>query len=47
MCQGAGQQQSDILTGGLSVLRTVGAQLHAEHPIRKRLESALGKLPAP
>jgi hypothetical protein len=36
----SGQQQLDLLVGGLAVLRKVGAQLHAYHPIRKRLESA-------
>ena len=30
----------DRLAGGLGVLRRVSAELHAEHPIRKRLESA-------
>ncbi len=30
----------DRLTGGLMVLRRIGAQLAADHPIRRRLESA-------
>ena len=30
----------DLLEGGLIVLRKIGSQLAAEHPIRKRLESA-------
>lgn len=33
-------RQRDLLTGGLLVLRKVGAQLAADHPIRRRLESA-------
>lgn len=36
----AGQRQFDVLTGGLSVLRRIGPHLDADHPIRKRLESA-------
>lgn len=36
----AGQQQADVLAGGLQVLRRVGQQLAPEHPIRRRLESA-------
>ncbi|MCA9720432.1 MAG: hypothetical protein H6713_27455 [Myxococcales bacterium] len=35
-----GQNHFHALVGGLSVLRRVGAQLHHEHPIRKRLEAA-------
>lgn len=33
-------RQSDLLIGGLLVLRRIGAQLAADHPIRRRLESA-------
>lgn len=33
-------RQRDVLTGGLLVLRRIGAQLAADHPIRRRLESA-------
>jgi len=33
-------RQRDLLTGGLLVLRRIGAQLAADHPIRRRLESA-------
>lgn len=33
-------RQRDLLTGGLMVLRRIGAQLAADHPIRRRLESA-------
>jgi len=33
-------RQRDLLSGGLLVLRRVGAQLAADHPIRRRLESA-------
>jgi hypothetical protein len=33
-------RQRDVLTGGLQVLRKIGAQLAADHPIRRRLESA-------
>lgn len=33
-------RQRDLLTGGLLVLRRVGSQLAADHPIRRRLESA-------
>lgn len=36
----AGQRQFQSLQGGLRVLRRVGLELHAEHPVRKRLESA-------
>jgi hypothetical protein len=36
----AAAQQRDLLTGGLIVLRRIGAQLAADHPIRRRLESA-------
>lgn len=35
-----GRTQFGELRGGLKVLRTVGRQLAADHPIRKRLESA-------
>ncbi len=35
-----GQNQFHVLTGGLAVLRSVGVELHHEHPIRKRLEAA-------
>lgn len=34
------QQQYDVLTGGLGVLRRIGGQLADDHPIRRRLESA-------
>lgn len=33
-------RQRDVLAGGLIVLRKIGAQLAADHPIRRRLESA-------
>ena len=33
-------RQSEVLRGGLTVLRRVGRDLPPEHPIRKRLESA-------
>lgn len=33
-------RQRDVLTGGLRVLRRIGAQLADDHPIRRRLESA-------
>jgi hypothetical protein len=36
----AAQRQFDVLRGGLNVLRRIGRELHVEHPIRKRLESA-------
>ena len=36
----AAAQQRDVLSGGLRVLRTIGSQLAADHPIRRRLESA-------
>lgn len=36
----AAARQRDLLTGGLMVLRRVGSQLAADHPIRRRLESA-------
>lgn len=35
-----GRGQFEQLRGGLKVLRNVGRQLAADHPIRKRLESA-------
>jgi hypothetical protein len=35
-----GRGQFDELRGGLSVLRNVGRQLAADHPIRRRLEAA-------
>jgi hypothetical protein len=38
--QRAAQRQFDMLRGGLKLLRTIGRDLHGEHPIRKRLESA-------
>ena len=34
------QRQFDVLRGGLEILRRIGRELHVEHPIRKRLESA-------
>lgn len=37
--QGAARQR-DALSGGLAVLRRIGSQLAADHPIRRRLESA-------
>jgi hypothetical protein len=37
--QGAARQR-DVLAGGLLVLRKIGSQLAADHPIRRRLESA-------
>ncbi len=36
----AGQSHFDELKGGLRVLRGFGLELHHQHPIRKRLESA-------
>jgi len=33
-------RQRDLMAGGLMVLRRIGAQLAADHPIRRRLESA-------
>lgn len=36
----AAARQRDVLSGGLRVLRTIGSQLAADHPIRRRLESA-------
>lgn len=33
-------RQRDVLSGGLVVLRKIGGQLAADHPIRRRLESA-------
>lgn len=36
----AAARQRDLLEGGLLVLRKIGAQLAADHPIRRRLESA-------
>ena len=33
-------RERDVLTGGLRVLRRIGAQLADDHPIRRRLESA-------
>jgi hypothetical protein len=38
--QRAAQRQFDVLRGGLKLLRRIGGELHGEHPIRKRLESA-------
>ncbi|HVI02457.1 MAG TPA: MotA/TolQ/ExbB proton channel family protein [Enhygromyxa sp.] len=35
-----GQQAFDQLTGALQLLRRLAGQLHADHPIRRRLESA-------
>ena len=35
-----GQEASDQLSGALQLLRRVAGQLHADHPIRRRLESA-------
>ena len=32
----AAARQRDLLTGGLLVLRRIGAQLAADHPIRRR-----------
>ncbi len=37
---GRGRARFDELRGGLKVLRNVGRQLAADHPIRRRLESA-------
>lgn len=34
------QQQHDVLSGGLQVLRRVSRELADDHPIRRRLESA-------
>jgi hypothetical protein len=36
----AGRRQLDALRGGLQMLRGIGRTLPADHPIRKRLESA-------
>lgn len=33
-------RQRDLLEGGLKVLRRIGSELAADHPIRRRLESA-------
>lgn len=35
-----GQRSLDLLTGGLDVVRQLGAKLPDNHPVRKRLESA-------
>jgi hypothetical protein len=34
------RRRADELVGGLAVLRRIGRELHADHPIRRRLESA-------
>lgn len=36
----SGQRQFHALVGGLRVLRRVGLDLHRDHPVRKRIESA-------